>query len=206
MWTCKKRCKNTHYSVKKSTFAKLKETTMKAIGVFCSAAENIDVAYFRAADELGNGMAQKGITLVYGGAAMGLMEATARAVKNAGGHTLGVVPNKLCEREVISTLLDEVILCSNLAERKQVMLENSDLLLALPGGIGTLDEVFHIMGSATIGEHAKRVVFYNVSGFWDNCIAMLYKMAEGGFIRASLDDYMAVVKTTEELEELCARL
>lgn len=179
---------------------------MKAIGVFCSAAENIDAAYFQAADELGTWMAQKGITLVYGGAAMGLMEATARAVKRAGGHTLGVVPNKLCEREVVSTLLDEEILCSNLAERKQIMLENSDMLLALPGGIGTLDEVFHIMGSATIGEHTKKVVFYNVDGFWDNCIAMLHKMSDKGFIRASLDNYMAEVKTTNELEELCARL
>lgn len=180
--------------------------TLKAIGVFCSVAENIDAAYFHAAHELGTWMAQHGITLVYGGAAMGLMEATARAVKKAGGHTLGVVPNKLFEREVVSTLLDEEILCSNLAERKQIILEHSDLLLALPGGIGTLDEVFHIMGSATIGEHTKKVVFYNVDGFWDNCIAMLQKMYDKGFIRASLDNYMAEVKTTEELEKLCARL
>lgn len=179
---------------------------MKAIGVFCSAAEHIDAAYFRAADELGTWMAQHGIALVYGGAAMGLMEATARAVKNGGGHTVGVVPNKLCEREVVSTYIDEEILCCNLAERKQIILEHSDLLIALPGGIGTLDEVFHIMGSATIGEHTKKVVFYNVNGFWDNCIAMLHTMYDEGFIRASLDNYMAEVKNTQELEALCAGL
>ena len=137
---------------------------------------------------------------------MGLMEATAKAVKKAGGHTLGVVPNKLCEREVVSTLLDEEILCNNLAERKQIILENSDLLLALPGGIGTLDEVFHIMGSATIGEHTKKVVFFNVEGFWDNCIAMLHTMYDKGLIRASLDRFMAEVTSTKELEELCAKL
>ena len=177
-------------------------TGVKAIGVFCSAAERIDGIYFEAAREVGSWMAAKGITLVYGGAEMGLMEAVARAVKDAGGHIVGVVPNRIVEREVQSRLLDETVLCDNLAERKQLMLQRSDLLLALPGGIGTLDEVFHVMGSATIGEHRKRMVLYNVDGFWDECWLMLSRMNERGFIRGRLSDYARMVSSVGELEEL----
>ncbi len=144
-------------------------------------------------------MAQQGITLVYGGAAMGLMEEVARGVKSGGGHMVGVVPNRLVQREVQSSLLDEVVLCGTLAERKQLMLERSDLLLALPGGIGTLDEVFHVMGSATIGEHRKRVVLYNVDGFWDECMGMLSKMNREGFIRGRLSDYVVTAASVGEI-------
>ena len=97
---------------------------VRTIGVFCSAAENIDRKFFDAAHEVGAWMAQQGITLVYGGAAMGLMEEVARGVKSGGGHTVGVVPNRLVQREVQSSLLDEVVLCGTLAERKQLMLEH----------------------------------------------------------------------------------
>jgi len=175
---------------------------VKAIGIFCSAAENINRIYFDAAREVGSWMAWKGITLVYGGAEMGLMEAVARAVKDGGGHIVGVVPNRIVEREVQSRLLDETVLCDNLAERKQLMLQRSDLLLALPGGIGTLDEVFHVMGSATIGEHRKRMVLYNADGFWDECWLMLSKLNERGFIRGQLSDYVGMVSSVSELEEL----
>ena len=175
---------------------------VKAIGIFCSAAENINRIYFDTAREVGSWMARKGITLVYGGAEMGLMEAVARAVKDGGGHIVGVVPNRIVEREVQRRLLDETVLCDNLAERKQLMLQRSDLLLALPGGIGTLDEVFHVMGSATIGEHRKRMVLYNVDGFWDECWLMLSKLNERGFIRGQLSDYAGMVSSVSELEEL----
>ena len=172
---------------------------VRTIGVFCSAAENIDRKFFDSAHEVGAWMAQQGITLVYGGAAMGLMEEVARGVKSGGGHTVGVVPNRLVQREVQSSLLDEVVLCGTLAERKQLMLERSDLLLALPGGIGTLDEVFHVMGSATIGEHRKRVVLYNIDGFWDECMGMLSKMNREGFIRGRLSDYVVTAASVGEI-------
>lgn len=175
---------------------------MKAIGIFCSAAKDIDSCYFDAAREVGTWMAHKGIALVYGGTAMGLMEAVAQAVHEGGGHIVGVVPNRIVERNVQSRLLDETILCTTLAERKQIMLERSDILLALPGGIGTLDEVFHTMGSATIGEHSKRVVLYNTGGFWDDCISMLHHMNDRGFIRGSLDDYVTSVASVGELEHV----
>ena len=172
---------------------------MKAIGIFCSAASDIDSMFFGAAREVGTWMAREGITLVYGGVAMGLMEAVARAVKDGGGHIVGIVPNRLAGRGIQSRLPDETLLCDTLAERKQLMVERSDLLVALPGGIGTLDEVFHTIGGATIGEHRKRVVLYNVGGFWDDCLAMLRRMNSRGFIRGSLDDYLTAVTSIDEL-------
>ena len=175
---------------------------VKAIGVFCSAAEGIDHIYSTAAREVGLWMARQGVTLVYGGAEMGLMETVARAVKDGGGHVVGIVPNRIVEREVQSRLLDETVLCNNLAERKQLMLQRSDLLLALPGGIGTLDEVFHVMGSATIGEHRKPMVLYNVEGFWNECWHMLQQMNERGFIRGQLSDYVCMASSVGELEDI----
>lgn len=180
--------------------------TVKAIGVFCSAAEGIDRIYSAAAREVGLWIASKGVSLVYGGAEMGLMETVARAVKDGGGHIIGIVPNRIIEREVQSRLLDEIVLCDNLAERKQLMLQRSDLLLALPGGIGTLDEVFHVMGSATIGEHRKPLVLYNVEGFWNECWHMLQQLDERGFIRGRLSDYVCMVSSVKELEDVISSL
>lgn len=174
---------------------------VKAIGVFCSAAEGIDKAYFDAAREVGSWMARRGIALVYGGARMGLMEATARAAKEAGGNVVGVVPERLYARGAVSEMITEAIPCTTLAERKEIMIARSDLLLALPGGIGTVDEVFHTMGSATIGEHRKRVVLYNVNGFWDECMRMLQGMEQKGFIRGKVSDYVVMAGSIEELEE-----
>lgn len=179
---------------------------VKAIGVFCSAAEHIDASFFTAAAEVGRWMGRRGLTLVYGGARMGLMEATAKAVKEAGGLVTGVVPESLCQRGVVSECIDVTVPCRNLAERKEIMVGQSDVLLALPGGIGTVDEVFHTMGSATIGEHHKRVVLYDVNDFWDECMLMLRKMERMGFLRAPLSDYVLTAHSIEQLEEICEKL
>ena len=153
---------------------------MGSVAVFCAASESIDSCYVSAAREVGAMLARLGVTLVYGGARFGLMEATASAVKAAGGHVVGVVPHILEERGRVSHLLDEKIPCRNLSERKDIMLAKSDILVALPGGIGTLDEIFHVMAAATIGYHKKRVVLYNVNGFWDPLTDMLDRFNDDG--------------------------
>ena len=177
----------------------------QAIGVFCSAAEGIDRRYFEEAAALGRWMADNGVSLVYGGASMGLMEEIARSVKEHGGHVVGVVPTKLRERGAVSEYIDDIIYCNNLSERKDIMLEQSNLLVALPEGIGTLDEVFHTMGSATIGYHRKKVVLYNASGFWDECLAMLRKLDSEGFIRGGLDDFVLAASSPDELGDILRR-
>lgn len=174
----------------------------KSIGVFCSAAERIDRCYFDEAAAVGRWMAASGVSLVYGGANMGLMEEVAKSVKEHGGHVVGVVPTKLYERGAVSPHIDDIIYCNNLSERKDIMLEQSDLLLALPGGIGTLDEVFHVLGAATIGYHRKKVVLYNVGGFWNDCLNMLREMEAKGFVRGRLEEHIFVASTPAELEEI----
>ena len=123
------------------------------IGVFCSANNQIDAAYFRLTEELGRWAAKKGHQIVFGGVNQGLMECLAKAVKEAGGQTLGVVPSIVEETGRTSQYNDRVLTCNNLSERKQLMLDESDVFIALPGGVGTLDEVFTVAASFTIGYH-----------------------------------------------------
>ncbi|MBR4988555.1 MAG: TIGR00730 family Rossman fold protein [Bacteroidaceae bacterium] len=174
----------------------------KSVAVFCAASENISPGYFEAVAEVGAMLGRMGAALVYGGARFGLMEATARAAKNAGARIVGVVPDILVERDRVSTLLDEKIPCRNLSERKDIMLAKSDILVALPGGIGTLDEIFHVMAAATIGYHKKRVVLYNVNGFWDPLTDMLDRFNDDGFIRGNVPCFMPVANSIGELETL----
>jgi uncharacterized protein (TIGR00730 family) len=175
---------------------------MGNVAVFCAASETIDPLYAAAAREAGAMLGRLGVSLVYGGARFGLMEATAAAAKEAGAHIVGVVPEILVERGRVSTLLDEHLPCRNLSERKDIMLEKSDVLIALPGGIGTLDEIFHVMAAATIGYHGKRVVFYNVNGFWNTLLDVLSEYGKGGFVRGNIEQFMAVANNIDELEML----
>ena len=175
---------------------------MKSVAVFCAASENIAPGYFEAAAEVGAMLGRMGATLVYGGARFGLMEATAKAAKQAGARIVGVVPHILVERDRVSNLLDEKVGCRNLSERKDIMLECSDMLVALPGGIGTLDEIFHVLAAATIGYHTKRVVLYNVNGFWNPLLAAVEEMSQAGFVRGEIEKYLVVANDIAALEDL----
>ena len=174
---------------------------MERIGIFCSAADDIDAVYFEKARELGAWLGENKKTLVYGGANIGLMECVARSAKEHGAFIMGVVPTKLEERGAVSDLLDVTFRVDNLSERKDAMLRESDILVALPGGVGTLDEVFHVMASASIGYHAKKVVFYNVNGFWNDMLAFLNRLREQHFARRPWENFYQVVNSLEELKE-----
>lgn len=175
---------------------------MRSVAVFCAASENIAPGYFEAAAEVGAMLGRIGATMVYGGARFGLMEATAKAAKAAGARIVGVVPDILVERDRVSGLLDEQVGCRNLSERKEIMLERSDILVVLPGGIGTLDEIFHVLAAATIGYHTKRVVLYNVNGFWNQLLATVEEMSQAGFVRGEMEKYLIVANSVAELENL----
>ena len=175
---------------------------MENVAIFCAASENIAPGYFEAATEVGAMLGRLGKTMVYGGARFGLMEATAKAAKAAGARIVGVVPDILVERDRVSHLLDEQVGCRNLSERKDMMLERSDVLVALPGGVGTLDEIFHVLAAATIGYHTKRVVLYNVNGFWNALLAVVDEMSQAGFVRGEMEKYLVVADSIAQLEEL----
>ena len=175
---------------------------MGSVAIFCAASENIAPGYFEAAAEVGAMLGRLGMTMVYGGARFGLMEATAKAAKAAGARIVGVVPDILVERDRVSRLLDEQVGCRNLSERKDIMLERSDVLVALPGGVGTLDEIFHVLAAATIGYHTKRVVLYNVNGFWNPLLATVEEMSQAGFVRGEVEKYLIVANGIAQLEDL----
>ena len=169
------------------------------IGVFCSANNQIDADYFHLTEELGRWAAKNGHMVVFGGVNQGLMECLAKAVKEAGGKTLGVVPSIVEETGRTSQYNDRVLTCHNLSERKQLMLDESDVFIALPGGVGTLDEVFTVAASYTIGYHRKRVILYNMKGFWDSTIHMLDDLQQRGMVRGRWRDYICVAHSIQDI-------
>ena len=172
------------------------------IGIFCSANGQLDPDFFTMTEELGRWLATEGHTLVYGGVNSGLMECVARAVKQAGGRTVGVLPQIVVKSGRLSDYVDTEVLCDNLSDRKQLMADKSDVFIALPGGIGTIDEVFTIAAAHTIGYHDKRVILYNMKGFWGDMIAMLDRLQQRGMVRGEWRDYIAVANSLEEISEL----
>lgn len=171
---------------------------MKAC-IFCSANNDIDPQFFEKTDELGRWLAKNGHSIVYGGCNQGLMECIAKAAHDEGGQMIGVVPTKLEEHGRVSGYIDVNIPVDNLSDRKQLMMEMSDVFIVLPGGIGTLDEIFSVAASATIGYHQKKIILYNIDGFWDSVIALLDDMAEKKMLRKPWRTQIGVATCLEEV-------
>jgi len=169
------------------------------ICVFCSANEQIDPAFFTLTEELGKWAAENGHSIVYGGVNQGLMECVAKAAKENGGQTIGIVPMMVERSGRTSDYVDVEIPCDNLSDRKQLMMDQADVFIALPGGIGTLDELFTVAASATIGYHQKPLILYNMKGFWDSLIALLDDLQTKGMIRGIWRDY---IKTADSIEQI----
>ena len=170
--------------------------------IFCSANHQIDPEFFEMTKELGQWAAREGHVIVFGGVNQGLMECVAKATKEAGGRTIGVVPRIIEESGRLSQYVDVEMPCDNLNDRKQLMEDQSDVFIALPGGIGTLDEVFTIAASATIGYHQKPVILYNMKGFWNSLIAMLDDLHSRGVTRKQWRTYIKVANSLDELANL----
>ncbi|MEG1685746.1 MAG: TIGR00730 family Rossman fold protein [Bacteroides sp.] len=175
---------------------------MEKIGIFCSASDSIDNMYFLKTMELGEWMGRHGKTLIYGGARLGLMECIAQAAKQAGGNIIAVVPAKLEEKEMVSLLPDQIIRTKNLSDRKDIILQESEIMVALPGGIGTLDEAFHVMAASTIGYHSKKIIFYNINGFYNSLLGILDLLYKNNFARHTLHHYFEVANSFDELTNL----
>ena len=169
------------------------------ICIFCSANQQIDPEFFTMTEELGRWAAEKGHTIVYGGVNCGLMESVAKATKEAGGHTIGVIPIIVEKNGRTSDHVDVEIPVDNLSDRKQLMMDQSDVFIALPGGLGTLDEIFTVVASATIGYHSKTVILYNMKGFWDSFVQLLDDLQAKGMVRG---DWRQYIKTADSIEEI----
>ena len=169
------------------------------ICIFCSANQQIDPDFFGMTEALGRWVAESGHSIVYGGVNCGLMECVAKSTKEAGGHTIGVVPMIVEKSGRTSDYVDVEIPCDNLSDRKQLMMDQSDVFIALPGGLGTLDEIFTVVASATIGYHQKTVILYNMKGFWDSLLQLLDDLKQKGMIRGDWREYIKVANDLEEL-------
>ena len=143
------------------------------IAVFCSANAHIDSDYFRLTEEMGKWMAEQGNDLVFGGCNIGLMNTIGKAVKAHGGRAIGVVPTIVERGGKTFPDLDVEIPCDNLSDRKDLLLSQSDIVVALPGGIGTLEEFFEMLTLKQLGRHARPIAVLNTAGYFDELQAML---------------------------------
>jgi len=169
------------------------------IAVYCSANDHIDPDFFKETERLGRWMGENGHTVVYGGCNIGLMECIGRSVHDAGGRVVGVIPQIIEQGGKKSDCIDIEFPCDNLSDRKEIMMNQSEVFIALPGGLGTLDEIFTVAASSTIGYHRKKTILYNMKGFWNPLIAVLDDLQSKGFIRGDYRNYIQVADNLEEL-------
>ncbi len=158
-----------------------------SICVYCGSGPGTDPAYVEAAETLGRGMAAHDIGLTYGGGSVGLMGTIARSVLDAGGSVTGIIPEFLEEREVMLRKVTDLIVTKDMHERKKLMFNKADAFVALPGGIGTLEEVVEMMTWAQLGQHQKPILLANIKGFWEPLQQLLDHMRSEAFIRRGME-------------------
>lgn len=169
------------------------------ICVYCGSGPGLNPAYAEAAETLGREMAGHGIGLVYGGGSLGLMGILARSVLNHGGHVAGVIPKFLSERERMLREVQELVVTDTMHERKMAMFEKADAFVALPGGVGTLEELVEMTTWAQLGQHHKPIVLGNIEGFWEPLLRLLEHMRAEQFIRAELEFRFEIVDRAEAI-------
>ncbi len=167
--------------------------------VYCGSGPGRNPLYMEAARDLGQAMAEAEIGLVYGGGSLGLMGEVARSVLAAGGHVTGIIPEFLVAKERMLTEVNELIVTADMHERKMAMFARSDGFAALPGGLGTLEELTEISTWAQLDQHAKPIILCNIEGYWDPLVTLLDHMRAEQFIRAGLEFKMDVVATAADV-------
>ncbi len=172
---------------------------MKQVVVFCGSSAGIENIFYREATELGATLAREGITIVYGGAKVGLMGAVASGALQQGGTVVGVIPRFLQSKEIAHPGLSELILVESMHERKNKMNELCDGVIALPGGYGTMDEFFEMLTWAQLGLHQKPVALLNTAHFYDPLITMVHSMTEKGFLKPINRDMLLYSDKIDEL-------
>lgn len=176
---------------------------LRSVCVYCGSSPGNDPRYVAAATALGTAMGREGVKLVYGGGSNGLMGAVARAALDAGGQVLGVIPEFLKAKERMLESAQELIVVPDMHARKRIMFERADAFIALPGGVGTLEELIEQLTWAQLGRHDKPIAIANLGGFWSPLAKLLDHMRAEGFIHAANRVNYLVV---DEVSELLPRL
>ena len=176
--------------------------TIRSVCVYCGSSPGRDEIYAKAGHLLGRSLAKSGLRLVYGGGTKGIMGAVAEGALKAGGKVTGIIPRFLINKEATETALDrldELVITDNMHERKHRMFEKSDAFVALPGGIGTVEEIVEVMTWGQLGHHRKPIVFANVKGFWNPMLALIDHMSSEGFIHTAQRVKPLVVEDPEAI-------
>src|SRR6056297_150145 len=160
---------------------------VRAVCVYCGSGPGTNPLYVDAARKIGEGIAGAGMELIYGGGSLGLMGETARATLANGGRVTGIIPSFLSEKERMLRDVDELIVVDDMHQRKMLMFDRADAFVALPGGIGTLEELVEQLTWSQLGQHGKPIVIANIAQFWSPFLALLEHMRSEQFIRAGLE-------------------
>lgn len=172
---------------------------LKAIAIFCGSKSGHNEAYIKAAQALGSLLAQKGLEMIYGGGKNGLMGCVADSVMKDGGTVRGVIPHVLVEWETSHEAISELLVVEDMHQRKRKMYELCDAAIILPGGFGTLDELFEILTWNQLSIHDKKVFILNTGGFYDHLLQHLRHLAAEGFLYGNLEDQVTVLQTPNDL-------
>jgi uncharacterized protein (TIGR00730 family) len=172
---------------------------VRSICVYCGSNPGTNPAYIEAARALGEAMAAAGIGLVYGGGGRGLMGEIARSVLASGGHVTGIIPTFLSEKERMLREVNELIVVDDMHQRKKLMFDRSDAFVALPGGIGTLEELVEQITWGQLGRHNKPIVLANIASCWEPFLALIKHMQREGFIRREMDVNFLSVDRVEDI-------
>jgi uncharacterized protein (TIGR00730 family) len=172
---------------------------IRRVCVYCGSSAGTDPAYVAAATRLGEILAATGIGLVYGGGSAGLMGALATSMQARGGDIVGVIPEFLAEKERLFRGATEIVVTQGMHDRKQTMFERSDAFVALPGGIGTLEELVEQLTWAQLGRHRKPILIANLNGFWNGLLALFEHMDRAGYIHSVTRLNFLVVDDVEEI-------
>ncbi|MBN9598578.1 MAG: TIGR00730 family Rossman fold protein [Afipia sp.] len=176
---------------------------IKTVCVYCGSGPGTDPQFIQAASTFGKILAEEGIGLVYGGGSIGLMGAVANGVLDHGGKVTGIIPDFLTTREHALVRAQEMIVTKDMHERKQLMFERSDAFVALPGGVGTLEELVEQMTWAQLGRHSKPILVANIARFWNPLLALISHMRHTHFIRPNLS---VDVLTADRVEDIVPKL
>jgi len=178
-------------------------STIKTVCVYCGSGPGTNPHFIEGAKAFGKALAENSIRLVYGGGSLGMMGAVATSVLDHGGVVTGIIPDFLTLRENALTRVQEMVVTPDMHERKRLMFERSDAFVALPGGLGTLEELVEQLTWQQLGRHAKPVLLANIDGFWEPLLALMAHMRQTQFIRAGLS--VEVLKA-DRVEEILPRL
>ena len=174
-------------------------TKLNSVCVFCGSRNGRDPAYVSEAEILGRDLARAGVTLVFGGASIGIMGTVARATLAGGGKVLGVIPGFLKEIEVPLDGVNERILTKTMHERKKIMFDRSDAFVIMPGGTGTLDETFEVMTWRQLHQHAKPIIIADINGYWQPFLALVRHCVDSGFAGRDVLSMLTVVKSAADI-------